>query len=166
MNKKTYENISEDRKKYLAKKKKQKIVITTTQISILIGFILIWEILARLDIIDGFLTSQPSRVLTTITEMSSNNLLMHLFVTCYETVVGFLLGTITGTLIACLLWWSNYASKVFEPFLVILNSLPKVALRSNYNSLGRCRYACNNHYGTCNFINCNNFRNVKWIYEN
>ena len=122
------DNISEDRKKYLAKKKKLKISIFTTQISILLGFILIWELLAKLNIIDGFLTSQPSRVLNTIMNLSSNNLLMHLGVTFFETLVGFLLGTITGTIIACLLWWSPFLSKVFEPYLVILNSLPKVAL--------------------------------------
>lgn len=128
MNKKTHENISNDRKKYLANKKKQKIAILSTQILLLIVFILAWEIFARIDIIDGFLTSQPSRIVKTIMDLSSNNLLIHLGVTFYETIVGFLLGTIIGTLIACLLWWSNFASKVFEPFLVILNSLPKVAL--------------------------------------
>ena len=122
------ENISNDRKIYLAQKKKQKIAILTTQISILILFITIWELLARLNIIDGFLTSQPSRVLNTILDMSSNNLLMHLGVTCFETIIGFLLGTVFGTIIACILWWSPFFSKVFEPYLVILNSLPKVAL--------------------------------------
>ena len=122
------ENISEDRKKYLAKKKKQKIAVITTQISILVGFILLWELLARLNFIDGFLTSQPSRVIKTIMDLSSNNLLTHMGVTCLETVIGFLLGTIAGTIVACLLWWSPFLSKVSEPFLVILNSLPKVAL--------------------------------------
>lgn len=122
------EKISNDRKIYLAKKKKQKIAIVATQISILVLFIVIWELLARLNIVDGFLTSQPSRVLNTILDMSSNNLLMHLGVTCFETIIGFLLGTIAGTIIACLLWWSPFFSKVFEPYLVILNSLPKVAL--------------------------------------
>lgn len=122
------EKISSDRKLYLAKKKKQKISILTTQITILVLFITIWELLARLNIVDGFLTSQPSRVLNTILDMSSNNLLMHLGVTCFETIIGFLLGTIFGTIIACLLWWSPFFSKVFEPYLVILNSLPKVAL--------------------------------------
>ncbi|MBE5821329.1 MAG: ABC transporter permease [Clostridiales bacterium] len=121
-------NISEDRKKYLAKRKKQKIAIIITQITILVGFIVIWELLARFNIIDGFLTSQPSRVLNTIMDLSSNNLLMHLFVTCFETVIGFLLGTIAGTIIACILWWSPFCCKVAEPYLVILNSLPKVAL--------------------------------------
>lgn len=148
------ENISEDRKKYLAKKKRQKVAIITTQISILVGFIILWELLARLNIVDGFLTSQPSRVLNTIMNLSSNNLLMHMGVTCLETIVGFLLGTVAGTIIACLLWWSPFFSKVAEPFLVVLNSLPKVALRSNHNRLGWCWYASHNYHGTCNIINC------------
>ena len=88
-------DISNDRKEYLAKKKKQKILITTTQISLLVGFILLWELLAKLNLIDGFLTSQPSRVLNTIMNLSSNTLLMHLGVTCFETIIGFLLGTIS-----------------------------------------------------------------------
>lgn len=86
--------ISKDRKNYLAKKKKQKIAIVTIQISLLILLIILWELLARLNIIDGFLTSQPSRVFNTIMDLSSNNLLMHLGVTCFETIIGFLLGTI------------------------------------------------------------------------
>ena len=88
------DKISEDRKKYLAKKKHLKIAILSTQILIFVSFILLWEILARLNIIDGFLTSQPSRVLNTIMNLSSNNLLMHMGVTCFETIIGFLLGTI------------------------------------------------------------------------
>lgn len=88
-------DISNDRKEYLAQKKKQKILVVTTQISLLVGFILLWELLAKLNIIDGFLTSQPSRVLNTIMNLSSNNLLMHLGVTCFETIIGFLLGTIS-----------------------------------------------------------------------
>ena len=88
------DTISKDRKNYLAKKKKQKIAIVTIQISLLILLIFLWELLARLNIIDGFLTSQPSRVFNTILDLSSNNLLMHLGVTCFETIIGFLLGTI------------------------------------------------------------------------
>lgn len=122
------DKISSERKIYLAQKRKQKIAVISTQIFILASFIIVWELLARLNIIDGFLTSQPSRVLKTILDMSSNNLPMHLWVTFFETIVGFLLGTFIGTLIACLLWWSPFFCKVFEPYLVILNSLPKVAL--------------------------------------
>ena len=54
--------------------------------------------------------------------------MMHVGVTCLETLIGFTLGTILGIAIAIVLWWSKFLSKVLEPFLVILNSLPKVAL--------------------------------------
>ena len=122
------ENISEDRKKYLKKAKLRKIEILTTQIFILVAFIAIWEILAQKGKIDSFITSQPSRILRTIMNLSSNNLLYHLRITCVETLVGFLLGSILGTIIAIILWWSPFISKVSEPFLVVLNSLPKIAL--------------------------------------
>ena len=60
--------------------------------------------------------------------LRSNDLLMHTKVTVYETLIGFGLGTILGVLIAIILWWSKFLAKVSEPFLVVLNSLPKVAL--------------------------------------
>ena len=120
--------ISEDRKKYLKKVKLRKIEIFVTQILIVIVFISLWEILAQKGKIDSFITSQPSRILETFMNLSSNNLLEHLRITVIETLVGFSLGTIMGSIIAIILWWSPFISKVSEPFLVILNSLPKVAL--------------------------------------
>lgn len=60
--------------------------------------------------------------------LSQNGLLEHIGVTCFETIIGFLSGTILGIIVAIILWWSNFLSKVAEPFLVVLNSLPKVAL--------------------------------------
>ena len=60
--------------------------------------------------------------------IKNNNLMMHLWVTAYETIIGFLAGTILGIIIAIALWWSEFLSKVLEPFLVVLNSLPKTAL--------------------------------------
>lgn len=59
---------------------------------------------------------------------SQGILFKHIWVTCYETILGFTLGTVLGTLIAILLWWSDFASKVLDPYLVVLNALPKVAL--------------------------------------
>lgn len=126
--KKTTETISNDRKIYLKKIKNRKIEILITQISIVVLFIAIWEILARVGKIDSFITSQPSRILDTFLDLSSNDLLRHLKITCIETLVGFSLGTIMGVIIAIILWWSPFISKVSEPFLVILNALPKVAL--------------------------------------
>lgn len=125
MNKKI---ISEDRKKYLRKIKKNKILVFISQIIFFIFFISIWEIFAQTNIINSFITSSPSRILKTIMNMNSNNLMLHLWVTTYETIVGFIAGTIIGILIAILLWWSEFLSKIFEPFLIILSSLPKTAL--------------------------------------
>lgn len=120
--------ISKERKKYLNKLKLNKFLVILTQLLILIGFLVIWEVLANLGIIDSFITSQPSRIWNTLINLASNDLLMHTKVTLYETLVGFGLGTILGVLIAIILWWSKFLAKVSEPFLVVLNSLPKVAL--------------------------------------
>ena len=125
---KNREAISQDRKKYLRKIKVNKIKILAVQIAILIIFIALWEILANTEKIDSFITSQPSRIFKTFLDLSSNNLLEHLRITCIETLVGFLLGTALGALIAIILWWSPFISKVSEPFLVVLNALPKIAL--------------------------------------
>ena len=120
--------ISQERKQYLKIKKGKKYLVLITQIMILVAFISIWEILADKKIIDSFMMSQPSRILNTFLNLGSNDLLKHIGVTVYETGVGFLIGTILGIVIAIILWWSDFLAKVFEPYLVILNSLPKVAL--------------------------------------
>lgn len=121
-------NVSPERLIYLKDKKRKKILILLTQILFLVGFIAFWEYAANKGIIDSFITSQPSRILKTILNYKENDLFYHIGITCFETIVGFLLGTTIGTIIACILWWSNFISKVADPYLVVLNSLPKVAL--------------------------------------
>ena len=162
----TKEIISKERKEYLAKNKHKKIAITLTQIFILIAFLGLWEILANANIIDSFITSQPSRIIETFMNLGSNDLLKHIGVTVYETVVGFLVGTILGIIIAIILWWSNFLAKVAEPYLVVLNSLPKVALRTSNNNMGRSRNTSNNSNGSSNIISSNNIRKFKWIFKN
>ena len=143
-------NISEDRKKYLRKNFLTKVSILITQISILVIFIAIWEFSADKGIIDSFIMSQPSEILETFINLSSNDLLMHIQVTCSETIIGFLLGTGIGIVIAILLWWSSFLNKALEPYLVVLNSLPKVALRTCNNNMGGSWYSCNYYYGSSN----------------
>ena len=99
-------NISEDRKKYLRKIRKNKISVILTQILILLVFIISWEILAKQGIIDSFITSSPSRILNTFLNLSSNDLMHHLGVTLTETLIGFVSGVALGVIIAILLWWS------------------------------------------------------------
>lgn len=158
--------ISKERKQYLKKQKKKKQLVFITQILILVGFLAIWEILANKGIIDSFITSKPSKIFETFMNLSSNNLIEHIGVTVYETIVGFLLGTLLGIIIAIILWWSDFLSKVAEPYLVVLNSLPKVALRANNYYLGRSRNASNYRYGNSNFFNCNYIRKPKWFFRN
>lgn len=148
---KNTENISKNRKKYLKKVKLRKIEVLATQIFILVAFIAIWEILAQTGKIDSFITSQPSKILKTFMNLSSNNLLYHVKITCVETLVGFGLGTVLGMIIAIILWWSPFISKVSEPYLVILNSLPKIALGPVIIIWVGARNACDHSYGISNF---------------
>ena len=158
-------NNSEERKKYLKKIKSTKILVLFTQITIVIAFIALWELLANKGIIDSFITSQPSRMLKTFMNLSKNGLLKHLGVTCYETIVGFLSGAMLGVIIAIILWWSKFLSKVSEPFLVVLNSLPKIALRTCNNNMGRSRHLSYYSNGIGNFFHCYSIRNFKWIFK-
>ncbi|GAA0179162.1 ABC transporter permease [Clostridium sediminicola] len=121
--------ISEEHKVFLKKVKKRKRMITITRLVILIAFFMIWEIAGNLRWIDPFLTSTPSRMVKSLLQIyGEGTLFKHIGITCFETILGFISGTILGTLIAILLWWSDFASKVLDPYLVVLNALPKVAL--------------------------------------
>jgi NitT/TauT family transport system permease protein len=99
------------------------------QIIILVGFVATWEITARLGILNSFVFSSPSRVGKTIFEMGSNGqLFYHVGITLLETIVSFTLVNVLGIIIAIILWWNDNVSKVLEPYLIVLNSLPKSAL--------------------------------------
>ncbi|MBQ3474614.1 MAG: ABC transporter permease [Bacilli bacterium] len=121
--------ISNERKNYLKKKKRSKRIILISQISILILFFGIWELLSRLNIIDTFLLSSPTKVFNTIIDLAkSNNLFNHISTTLKEILISFVLGNIIGFLIASILYLNKTLSKILDPYLTILNSLPKVAL--------------------------------------
>ena len=121
--------ISEEYKKYLKNHKRKKIAIRISRIIILIFIFVLWEIAAQKEWIDPFIMSQPSRILDTLITMGKDgSLFIHTGVTVYETLVGFITGTILGTLIAIALWWSDFLARVLDPYLVVLNALPKTAL--------------------------------------
>lgn len=124
-----YDNFSKEHIQYLNKLKRRKISIRVVQIVILVLFFFIWEVAARLKWIDAFIFSQPSRILKSIYNMSlDGSLFYHIGITLGETIIGFLASTVIGTAAAIVLWWNDYISKVSEPYLVILNSLPKTAI--------------------------------------
>ncbi|KNF08162.1 ABC-type nitrate/sulfonate/bicarbonate transport system, permease component [Gottschalkia purinilytica] len=122
-------NISKDQEKFLKKYKARKRNIFITQLLILLAFILIWEASARLNLIDTFLTSSPSAIYKLFIDfLKDGSIFKHVGISVMETVVGFVVGTILGLIIAIILWWSDFLAKVLDPYLVILNSLPKTAL--------------------------------------
>ena len=107
----------------------KKAAVWLLQVLLLILFFLLWEIAADCGWIDPFLFSQPTELFATAVKMiRDGSLFLHIGTTLRETVIGFLLGTILGTLTAVLLWWNRFISDVAEPYLVVLNSLPKTAL--------------------------------------
>ena len=113
---------------YLKKERKKNLTIRFFQIIIIVQFIIIWQILADTRLINTFITSSPKSIINTLISLSHEDLFEHIFITVYETLFSFSLGTIIGLVIAAILWWNNYLYKIFDPYLTILNSLPKVAL--------------------------------------
>lgn len=121
--------LSPARKSYLAGIRRRERFITCMRYAILVALIGLWELAARLGWIDPFITSSPSRVAATIVRLlQDGELFTHIGVTLFETVAGFLIGTAAGTLIAAAMWWSPVACRILDPYLVILNALPKIAL--------------------------------------
>ncbi|WP_353894254.1 ABC transporter permease [Proteinivorax hydrogeniformans] len=114
---------------YIFNKKIYNLGVFLSQIILLISLLAVWEWLATIGAINTFLTSQPSKVFNTVIRLyESGTLFYHVRVTVIETGVSFVLGTIIGTLIAMILWWWDFLNKVMDPYLIVLNSLPKVAL--------------------------------------
>ncbi len=121
--------ISIEHEKYLKNLKRKKNYILLTQISILVIGLCLWEIAAHFKWIDTFLTSFPSQIWKLfLTYIKKGNLFYHVGISVFETIVGFIAGTLLGMIIAVGLWWSDFWAKVLDPYLVMLNSLPKTAL--------------------------------------
>jgi NitT/TauT family transport system permease protein len=122
-------NIQHLHKKYRDSLTKEKRWVIFYQILIFFLFFIGWEFSSRMNIIDPLIFSSPSKVWGLLIEkLHDGSLFAHLSVTVFETVIGFILGTFLGTMLAALLWWSPFLSKVLDPYLVILNAMPKVAL--------------------------------------
>lgn len=116
-------------KDYLNDIKKEKYKILIYQILLLVGLLVLWEVLADAGFISTFLFSKPSDIYRLfIKYLLTGELLTHIGVSVYETVLGLVIGTVLGIIIAIALWWSERLSKILDPFLVVLNALPKTAL--------------------------------------
>ena len=114
---------------WLQQQKRRARAIRIWQISLLAGLFGLWELSTALGLSDGFLISSPSRIAATFWQLCrSGEVLVHVGISCFETAVGFLAGTLLGTLVAVAMWWSDTLSRILDPYLVVLNALPKTAL--------------------------------------
>ncbi len=114
---------------YLQSLKREKKWVRFYQIIIFLLFFSSWELASQREWIDPLIFSAPSKVWALlVAKIQDGTLFIDLGFTLSETVFGFILGTVIGTLLAAILWWSPMLSKIADPYLVILNSMPKVAL--------------------------------------
>lgn len=121
--------LSQGQLHYLNQRRRHKRIVRVSRIAILLSFLFIWEFTANVGIIDSFIFSSPSRIALCFWEMVlDRSIFLHVGVTLYETILSFILVIILSMFIAILLWFSERLSEILDPYLVILNSLPKSAL--------------------------------------
>jgi NitT/TauT family transport system permease protein len=121
--------LSEKHARFLRALRLRRLRIILVQFAILVGFLGLWQFAAANHVIDPFITSQPSAIAQKMAELVQDGSLgFHVAVTVFETLVGFGLGTALGIAIAAMLWWWDFLSDVTDPYIVVLNATPKMAL--------------------------------------
>jgi NitT/TauT family transport system permease protein len=114
---------------YLRKVRNKSIFVNITRFAVLFILLGFWELSARMEWVNPFITSSPSRIAKTIADMyKSGSLSMHVSTTLWETLLGFAIAVVVGYAVALALWWSEIFRRVSEPYFVVLNALPKIAL--------------------------------------
>ena len=114
---------------YLRSLRSHRRAVCVSRFLVLLVVLGLWELGGILGWFDVFILSSPSRVIAAIGRLwKEGSLFLHMGVTLYETNMGFLLGTGLGILLAVFLWWMPFVNEVMDPYLVVLNALPKIAL--------------------------------------
>ncbi|MBO4479424.1 MAG: ABC transporter permease [Clostridia bacterium] len=121
--------VSEEHLRYLKKERTRTAFVVAAQILLLLQFFVVWELLARYEVIDSFIFSSPSKMWASFKSLSASGVLWrHVSATLIETVVGFVSATAIGLVIAVILWSAEALRRILEPYVVVLNALPKIAL--------------------------------------
>jgi len=113
---------------YLQRERRRARLIMSSRIVLLAAFLLIWEVAARTHLVNPMLTSYPSAIWPTFLDLlNQGDLITHTMATFKATIVGFCTSMVVGIAVAAVLWWSDFTYKVLDPFLVIVNAMPKIA---------------------------------------
>ena len=114
---------------YLKKKRIEFIIVHFFRIIIVILFFFLWEVLSSNNIINSFIFSSPLKIINTIRELLiKGELIKHIITTINEILISFIVSSILGIIISIVLWSNKLLSRIIDPFITIINSLPKVAL--------------------------------------
>lgn len=114
---------------FLKKLKRDKFIVVGGRITVFVLLFAFWELFTVIGLVDPFITSSPSRIISTMSMLlKEGNVFRHSFVTLYETIIAFTLSMAIGLIIAILLYSFEKTRKIIEPYLIVLNSLPKIAL--------------------------------------
>jgi NitT/TauT family transport system permease protein len=121
--------VSERHALFLRALRRRQMLVVAVQLLLLVGFLVLWQIGASLRLVDPFIISQPTAIMQKLVELTNDGTLYyHIAVTVGETLVGFALGTVLGIAVAAMLWWWDFLSDVSDPYIVVLNATPKMAL--------------------------------------
>jgi NitT/TauT family transport system permease protein len=102
---------------------------TLLQAAAVAGFLLLWELGTRLGWISAFLFGAPSGILKIFLTMAADgSLWSDTAYTLLEAFLGFVIGTVLGSIAGLALWYSIFVARLVEPFIVAINSVPKIAL--------------------------------------
>lgn len=122
-------DLSPAQKRYLFRVRREKYLVHVSRVFLFLGLLFLWETSAKRGWIDSFIFSSPSEIWNTFLWMiQEQSLFMHTGITLMETLVSFAFTVLGGIGAAVLLWSCPRLSRVLEPYLVVLNSLPKSAL--------------------------------------
>jgi NitT/TauT family transport system permease protein len=120
---------------YLRRKKIGHWAVRLSQLLLLVVFLVVWEVAARKHMVNPMLTSYPSAIWPTILELlkpgdlnQQGNLIHHTTVTIVEVGISFIISTAIGIVVGAALWWSTFLYRVLDPYLVVANAMPKIAL--------------------------------------
>jgi NitT/TauT family transport system permease protein len=121
--------VSERHAQFLRTLRLRQFKVIAAQFAVLLVFLGVWQFAASFRLIDPFITSQPAAIVAQLLELTNDGSLgYHVAITVIETLVGFGIGTVAGIAIAGMLWWWDFLSDVADPYIVVLNATPKMAL--------------------------------------
>ena len=114
---------------FVAKEIRHRRQVVIVRFMLLVLLLALWELAADFGWIDSFIFSSPTMIVRCLMDMAGDgSLFLHTGVTLFETIISFALVVVIGLAIALSLWFSRSLAEILEPFLVMLNSLPKSAL--------------------------------------